>query len=98
MGAVHLTKRVVDSAQPRPRVYVVYDDTLTGFGLRVTSAGFKSFIVEYRPNGGGRRSPTSRMTLGSSTTLTVDQARRAAREILAAARLGRDPAAERTRN
>jgi Arm DNA-binding domain len=95
--AIRLTKRAVDSAQPESRTFVLYDDSLTGFGLRITPAGSKSFIVEYRPNGGGRRSPTRRMTLGASTALTADQARRAAREIIAAARLGQDPAAERTK-
>lgn len=97
MPAVRLTKRIVDAAKPTSRTYVVYDDTLAGFGLRVTPAGFKSFVAEYRPNGGGRRSPTRRMTLGSSTKITADQARRAARDILSAATLGEDPAAARTR-
>ncbi len=97
MSTTRLTKRAVDAAQPTSRTYVVYDNTLPGFGLRVTPSGFKSFVVECRPNGGGRRSPTRRMTLGSSSTLTPDQARRAAREILSAARLGDDPAASRTK-
>ena len=97
MPAVRLTKRTVDAARPTSRTYVLYDDTLAGFGLRVTPAGSKSFVAEYRPNGGGRRSPTRRMTLGASTVITPDQARRAAHEILSAARLGEDPAAARTR-
>ena len=97
MPTVRLSKRTVDAAKPTSRTYVLYDDTLAGFGLRVTPAGFKSFVAEYRANGGGRRSPTRRMTLGSSTMITPDQARRAAREILSAARLGKDPAAARTR-
>ncbi len=97
MPAIRLTKKAVDAAEPTSRTYVLYDDTLAGFGLRVTPAGSKSFVVEYRPNGGGRRSPTRRMTLGSSTMITPDQARRAARKILSAARLGEDPAAARSK-
>ena len=37
------------------------------------------------------------MTLGSVATLTIDEARRKAREILASARLGGDPAGDRAR-
>jgi hypothetical protein len=60
-------------------------------------SGRKVWIVEFRPNGGGRKVPTKRITLGSATTLTAEEARNAARDILAAVRLGKDPAAERTR-
>lgn len=94
---MRLTKRAVDATQPTSRTYIVYDSTLPGFGLRITPTGCKSFVVEYRPNGGGRRSPTRRMTLGSANTLTPDQARRAARDILSVARLGEDPAAARSK-
>jgi integrase len=38
------------------------------------------------------------MTLGQATTLNADEARKAARDILAAVRLGQDPARERTLN
>ena len=47
--------------------------------------------------GGGRGTAKSRMVLGSIGTLTPDQARSAARKILAAVALGEDPAALRSR-
>lgn len=90
-----LTKRSVDAAGPGPTRYTVFDDDLKGFGLRVFPSGEKSWIVEYRPNGGGRSVAKHRFTLGSAGTLTPDQARRAAKDALASVRLGADPARER---
>lgn len=91
-----LSKREVDKAEPRAQRYTVFDDKLTGFGLRVFPSGAKSWIVEYRPDGGGRRTPKRRLTLGSVGTLTPDEARRAARTELAKVRLGDDPVRDKT--
>ena len=55
----------------------------------------KSWIVEYRPHGGGRGVAKRRATLGKVGTLTPDQARKKAADMLAQVRLGADPAAER---
>jgi integrase len=97
MPRAKLTKRTVDALAARSKVYIAYDDVLPGFGCRVTSKGSKSWIVEYRPNGGGRRVAKRRTTLGSTSTLTADQARRAAQDTLARVRLGEDVAEERAR-
>jgi hypothetical protein len=59
-----LTKRVADQLPVRSKTTIYYDTELTGFGLRITPAGARSWIVEYRPNGGGRGTPSKRMTLG----------------------------------
>jgi integrase len=97
MPSLRLTKRTLDEILPRARTTIYYDTDLKGFGVRVTSAGARAWIIEYRPNGGGRGVSTRRMTLGLVTTLTPDEARRKARELLAAARLGQDPAGQRKR-
>jgi integrase len=89
-----LTKTKVASLAPRSTTYVAYDADLPGFGIRVTPAGAKSWIVEYRANGGGRRAPTKRLTIGSTATFSSDAARNAARDLLARVRLGADPAKE----
>ncbi|QGM96259.1 site-specific integrase [Methylocystis parvus] len=98
MPALKLTKRNVDAIQPAqgsaPDFY--YDPDLAGFGVRVTSTGSKSWVVEYRPHGGGRAVTKRRVTLGKVGALTPDQARRAAAEMLAQVRLGADPATEKT--
>ncbi|MEZ5816764.1 MAG: site-specific integrase [Hyphomicrobiaceae bacterium] len=90
-----LTKREVDKAEPKAQRYTVFDDELKGFGLRVFPSGAKSWVVEYRPEGGGRRTAKRRLTLGSAMTLTPDEARRTARTELARVRLGKDPARDK---
>jgi hypothetical protein len=52
--------------------------------------------VEYRPGARGRSVAKRRMVLGSANTLTPEQARNAAREVLASVALGEDPAASRS--
>jgi integrase len=94
---IRLTKRAVDQLLPPYKTTIYYDADLKGFGLRITAAGARAWIVEYRPHGGGRRVASKRMTIGAIGTLTPEQARRKARELLAAARLGGDPAGERNR-
>jgi Arm DNA-binding domain len=67
-----LTKRNVDALKPQAKAFVAYDSELQGFGVRVMPSGHKSFIVEYRPHGGGRSVTTRRLTLGALGALTTD--------------------------
>jgi integrase len=90
MATHKLTKRTVDALPVRDSVYVAYDNSLAGFGCRVTPKGARSWIVEYRPHGGGRRIAKKRITLGAVSVLTPDQARQAAADVLAKVRLGHD--------
>ena len=85
-----LTKRIVDAADIQPTEYFVWDSDIPGFGLRVLPSGRKGYVVQYRA---GRRS--RRISLGPNTVLTCEQARTRAITIVAAARNGADPAAER---
>lgn len=85
-----LTKRHVDAAAIQAADYFVWDDDLAGFGLRVLPSGRKGYMVQYRV---GRRS--RRISLGSNTVLTCEQARTRAIAVLAAARNGVDLAAKR---
>lgn len=87
-----LTKRTVDAATPRDKRYHVWDGELAGFGLRVEPSGIKSFIAKYRAEGGGRRAPERRVTIGRYGTVTPEQARKAAKRILGGAATGVDPA------
>src|SRR5215213_4157135 len=95
MPAVRLSKRTIDALTPRERTAIVYDRDLTVFVIRITPAGAKSYIVEYRPGAGGRRTSKRRLTLGSVGALTPDEARAEARRRLASVALGDDPARER---
>jgi integrase len=85
-----LTKRIVDAADVRASEYFIWDDDIPGLGLRVLPSGHKGYVVQYRA---GRRS--RRISLGPSTVLTCEQARTRAITIIAAAKNGEDPAAER---
>jgi integrase len=95
-SAERITKRIVDSVQPRNKAFIIFDAAIKGFGVRVMTTGAKSFILEYRPHPGGRGTPKRRMSLGRYGALTVDQARTAALNALAHIRLGADPQAEKS--
>lgn len=96
MAVLNLTKRTADAQKPRSKPYIVFDEKLKGFGLRVLPSGAKSWIVEYRPGGGGRAVGKRRLKLADVGEMTADKARKAARTILSKVRLGADPAAERS--
>jgi integrase len=71
----------------------LFDDKLTGFFMEVRNTGTVTFYVRYSsPNGRARE-----VRLGRLGDVTVDQARKRAQEIRAAAALGGDPAGERDR-
>jgi hypothetical protein len=69
----------------------LFDDKLTGFLMEVRSSGKVTFYVRYNDSRGRQRE----VRLGRLGDVTVDQARKRAQEIKAAASLGGDPAAER---
>jgi integrase len=66
---------------------VIFDDDLSGFGLRIRASGARSWLVQYNV---GKRS--RRMTLGSPETVGASEAREEAKRILARVKLGQDPA------
>jgi len=98
MPTQNLTKRAIEAARylapTQGGIFVYWDAALPGFGLRVYPSGRRSFVVFYRA-GGGRRGRKRLLTLGGYPTLTVDEARRKARETLVRVAGREDPAAER---
>ena len=46
-----LSKRSVDQAAPRDKDYIIWDEELLGFGLRVFASGRRSYLVQYRAKG-----------------------------------------------
>jgi Arm DNA-binding domain len=88
-------KRAVDALEPREKQYIVFDSNLSGFGVRVMPSGVKTFVLDYRPGGGGRSVAKRRLTLGRYGPMTAEQARKAALDALAHIRLGQDPQAEK---
>jgi integrase len=95
MSDARLTNTVVDGLENTGKDYVRWCGELPGFGVRVRPTGAKSFIAQYRV--GGRNSTAKKVTIGSYGKLTADQARKAAKIILAGAELGQDEAARRSK-
>lgn len=89
-----ITKRLVDSTQPAATEFLVFDTILSGFCLKVTPAGAKTYLVRYRM--GGRGTPQRKVTIGKhGSPWTADQARSEAELILAQVRRGIDPVEEK---
>ena len=69
----------VEKAKPPASGYIIlFDDKLDGFGLRVTGAGSKSFVLNYRDANGDKR----RCTIGKYSKWTADAARDEAANVL----------------
>jgi integrase len=93
MPKTRLTKSTID-ALPIPEKEIVYwDQTLPGFGLKITPKGRKVFIVLYRAAGGGSR--LRKYTIGPYGRITLHNARIEAQKVLAARLEGRDAATEK---
>src|SRR5262249_1648475 len=71
----------VDAAKPGTKDAYVWDKELKGFGLKVTPAGRKVYLVQYRL--GGRKGRTRRVTIGRHGAVTADEARARAKKLLA---------------
>lgn len=90
MATVNLTDKRVRDFQSDGQPAFLWDRSLRGFGVRITPAGTKSFVVGYRV---GRR--WKLYTLGRIAEMSLDKARQDAKEALRAARKGKDAVAER---
>ena len=81
---VKLTKSAVDALKPskvgiKGLILFTWDQELRGFGVQVMPSGLKSFVVQYRTPGGRSR----RTVIGRYGLMTVDEARREAKTMLA---------------
>ncbi len=91
MPTGRITKRIVDVLTPGSTDTFLWDETIHGFGLRLTPKGSRSYVVQYRM--GGRKSPSRRYTIGThGSPWTPETARREAERILMMVRQGTDPA------
>jgi integrase len=88
-----ITKRVVDACRPGLKDRVIFDSEVRGFGLKVTPAGRKVYVLQYRM--AGRASVTRRYTIGEHGELTPDQARAEAIRLRGRIRTGIDPQEEK---
>ena len=89
---VRLNITNIKTLRPANKEYFVWDDELPCFGVKIFPSGVITFVVQYRKGAG--RGQTIRKSIGRLGTVTPDQARSKAKDILAAARLGSDPLEE----
>lgn len=85
-----LSKRTADQAAVGEKDYIIWDDDLVGFGLRVFTSGKRSYIVRYRALGRARR-----FTIGPHGIWTAETARVRARVLLGQVAQGDNPAEQR---
>ena len=71
MAKIKLTKTAVEAAQPQVMAIELRDTVVPGFLCKITPAGRRVFMLQYRTNAGERRKPA----LGLFGELTVEQAR-----------------------
>lgn len=57
-----ITKRTIDSLKAEPSAYCLWDEDLSGFGVKVLPSGSLTYILQYRM--GGREAKTRRYTIG----------------------------------
>lgn len=99
MAVGAITKQSVDRLKPKSKDGRVveehlWDPKLSGFGVKVTPAGSKSYLVQYRI--GGRGAPTRRVTIGThGAPWTPAEARDEAERVLALVKRGIDPQAQK---
>lgn len=88
-----INKSVVDRLVPSEgKTVFVWDTETTGFGCKVTPAGKKVYIFQYRRPGQGGRTAPKRLTVGKHGDVTADKARKTAVHLLLTLRDGGDPA------
>lgn len=86
-----LTKTIVEGAVPRPQRYRLNDSLVPGLCLLVLPSGSRTYYLRFRQLDGRQLE----MKLGTPVELSVDDARRLARDGLAQVREGRRPMEER---
>jgi hypothetical protein len=78
-GAPRLTDQIIrELPVPERHARIVFDDKVTGFGVRITAKGHRSFLIAYRRKSDGRQ---RRYTFGSFGAWNTVQARELARRL-----------------
>ncbi len=91
--ATKLTDKLVKAIEaPASGNRIVYDGETKGFGLRVTPAGAKAWVLNYRAAGRERR-----LTIGAFPDWLTGAARERAKELKRQVDIGEDPMGERHR-
>lgn len=87
-----ISKETVDALAPQGgKAVFLWDTRYAGFGVKVTPAGKKVYILQYRLPGEGRRVAPKRFTIGKHGEITAGEARKRAKKLLAEIGGGEDP-------
>jgi hypothetical protein len=87
-----ITKSAVDALRPGTSTGFLWDQEVKGFGLKVTPAGGRMYVYQYRA--GGRAAKVQRYTIGAHGHWTPDQARKEAKRLALLVDQGIDPSAQ----
>jgi len=93
MGKRIVEKMVLKLVPPAKGNRIYYDSEVPGFGVRITTAGAISFVLNYRVHGRERR-----FTIGNYPELTATAARDRALKLRGQVRDGHDPLEEREKD
>jgi integrase len=92
MAKAKLTRSAVDKATTTGKLSFIWDTEQSGLALQITPAGIKSFVFKYRTPEGD----TARVTIGKyCDSLTLDQARKRAKDLHRDVLTGIDPRGEK---
>lgn len=83
----NITKRFIEVLESSGKEQVLWDDKLTGFGVKLTVRGRKVYILKCRDRHGKQR----KFTLGVHGAITCEQARKMAQDYLYQISQGIDP-------
>ena len=72
-----LIKKLVESALPQEKRYIVWDSDVKGFGCRIYPSGQKTYVFFYRSNEDSRKKEF--LKIGVHGAITCDIAREIAR-------------------
>ena len=86
MTKLKLTQAIVDKTQPQNKALIYWDQSITGFGLKVTPTGMKSYILQTRIAG-----REYKKTIYKADFIKLDQARNQARSLLGKIAMGENP-------
>lgn len=100
MAKGSITKRAVDALKPGEKDQFLWSTDQPGFGVKITPAGKRVYVIQYRMRGGSRpanQCAPRRYTIGAHGIWTPELASRKAAELLRMVDSGTDPAGERER-
>ncbi|GAB5464177.1 tyrosine-type recombinase/integrase [Hoeflea alexandrii] len=85
------SKKFIEAIEPSQKDQLFWDTEVPGFGVKVTPKGKRVYFVYYRNQSGQQRRPK----VGDHGSITLDEARKIARQQLAMVSSGIDVSAER---